>query len=93
MAKISQLLLQSSPFCDVVGDPGYAFKKDKFRIFIILGSKALSNIQKQTSKGVLRKRCSGNIQQIYRRKPMPKCDLSKVAATLLKSYFGMCILQ
>ena len=37
------------------------------------------NIQKQPSRGVLRKRCSENMQQIYRRTPMPKCDFNKVA--------------
>ena len=35
--------------------------------------------QKQPSRGVLRKRCSENMQQIYRRTPMPKCDLNEVA--------------
>ena len=35
--------------------------------------------QKQPSRGVLRKMCSENMQQIYRRTPMPKCDFSKVA--------------
>ena len=29
--------------------------------------------------GVLKKRCSENMQQIYRRTPMLKCDFSKVA--------------
>ena len=38
--------------------------------------------QKQPSRGVLRKRCSENIQQIYRRMPMPKCNLNKVALQL-----------
>ena len=38
----------------------------------------LTNFQKQPSRGVPRKRCSGNIQQIYRRTPMPKCDFNKV---------------
>ena len=28
--------------------------------------------------GVLRKRCSENMQQIYRRTPMPKYDFNKV---------------
>ena len=28
---------------------------------------------------VLIKRCSENIQQIYKRTPMPKCDFNKVA--------------
>ena len=35
--------------------------------------------QKQPHRGVLRKRCSENTQQIYRRTPMPKCDFNKVA--------------
>ena len=34
--------------------------------------------QKQPFRGVLRKRCSKNIQQIYRRIPMPKCDFNKI---------------
>ena len=34
---------------------------------------AIITIQKQPSRGVLRKRCSENTQQIYRRTPMPKC--------------------
>ena len=38
-----------------------------------------SLIQKQRSRGVLRKRCSENIQQLYGRTPMPKCDFNKVS--------------
>ena len=34
--------------------------------------------QKQSPRGVPRKRCSENMQQIYRRTPMPKCDFNKV---------------
>ena len=37
------------------------------------------HIQKQPSGGVLRKRCSKNMQQVYRRAPMPKCDFNKAA--------------
>ena len=36
-------------------------------------------IQKQPSIGVLIKRCSENMQQIYLKTPMPKCDFTKVA--------------
>ena len=36
-------------------------------------------LQKQLSRSVLRKRCSENMYQIYRRTPMPKCDFNKVA--------------
>ena len=35
--------------------------------------------QKQPSGGALRKRCSENMQQIYRKTPMPKCDFNKFA--------------
>ena len=35
--------------------------------------------EKQPSTGVLRKRCSENMQQIYRRTPMSKCEFNKVA--------------
>ena len=34
--------------------------------------------------GVLRKRCAENMQQIYRRTPMPKCDFYKVAEITLR---------
>ena len=34
------------------------------------------------TRGVLRKRCSENMQQIYRRTPTLKCDFNKVAKKL-----------
>ena len=37
--------------------------------------------QKQPSRGVLRKRCSENLQQVYRRIPMSKYNFNKVAKT------------
>ena len=40
--------------------------------------------QKQPSRGVLRKRCSGNLQQIYWRTPMSKCDFNKVASNFIE---------
>ena len=36
-------------------------------------------VQKQPSRDILRKRYSENMQQIYLRIPMPKCDFNKVA--------------
>ena len=43
-------------------------------------------IWQQPSRGVLRKRCSENMQQIYRRRtPMSKCEFNKL-------YFGMGLL-
>ena len=40
-------------------------------------------VQKQPSSGVLRKRCSEDMTQIYKRMPMPKCDFNKVAKQLV----------
>ena len=37
------------------------------------------NDQKQPSRGISKKRCSENMQQTYRRTPIPKCDFNKVA--------------
>ena len=34
-----------------------------------------ASLQKQPPRGVLKKRCSENMQHIYRRTLMPKCDL------------------
>ena len=41
-------------------------------------------IRKQPPRGVPRKRCSENMQQIYRRTPMPKCDFNKVASNFIE---------
>ena len=41
--------------------------------------------QKQPSRGVLRKRCPENMQQIYRT-PMPKCNFNKVALQLYQNH-------
>ena len=39
-------------------------------------------LQKQPLRGVSEKRCSENIQQIYRRTPILKCNFNKVAKQL-----------
>ena len=39
-------------------------------------------LQKQPSNGIIRKRCSEDMQQIYRITPIPKCDFNKVAKQL-----------
>ena len=43
---------------------------------------SVKTIQKQPPRGVSRKRRSENMQQIYMRTPMPKCDYNKVALQL-----------
>ena len=50
-----------------------------FRNMIFIFEIIFEPVQKQAHRGVPRKRCSENMQQIYRRTPMPKCDSTKVA--------------
>ena len=47
-------------------------------------------MQKQPFRGVLRERCSENMQQIYKWTSIPKSDL---IAILFKSHFGMGVLH
>ena len=47
---------------------------------------------KQPSRSVLRKRCSKNMQQIYRRTPMAKSDFNKVENQLYCNHFGIGVL-
>ena len=42
----------------------------------------LKSMQKQPPRGVLSNRCSENMQQIYRRLTVSKCDYNKVAKQL-----------
>ena len=44
----------------------------------------LGTTQKQPSRGVLRKRCSENVKQIYKRTPMTNCDFNTVALQYFK---------
>ena len=46
----------------------------------------LGKKQKQPSRGVLRRSCSENLQQTYRRTPKPKSDFNKVAKQLYWSH-------
>ena len=51
----------------------YNFVFAKRRTSTATGLVVLENLRKKSSRGVLKKRCSENKQQIYRRTPMPKC--------------------
>ena len=50
-----------------------------------------TNLQKQPPRSVLRKRCSENMQQIYRRALIPKCDFYTWKVSIrpfqLRNYF------
>ena len=48
-------------------------------------------IRKQPPIDVPRKRCSENMQQIYRRTPMPKCNFNKVALQLYLNRTSACV--
>ena len=66
-------------------------------MMLVIVDENVFKVKKQPLKVVLTKRCSENMQQIYRRTPMPKCDFNKVAVAkqfyiLLKSLFGMGVL-
>ena len=53
---------------------------------IVNGKNVKLYFQKQPFKGDLRKKCSENMQQIYRRTPMPKCDFIKVTLQLYRNH-------
>ena len=71
--------------------------KDKDRIItickIILSCNAMltAHLQKQPSRGAFWKRCPENMQQIYKRTPMPKCDFNKVALQLYWNQTSACV--
>ena len=43
---------------------------------------SINDIQSQPPRGVLNKSSSENMQQIYRRTPMPKCEFNKITKQL-----------
>ena len=50
-----------------------------WQVLLRYGCWKLIKIQKQPFRVVSKKRCSENMQHIYRRTPKPKCDFNKVA--------------
>ena len=60
----------------------YTKKHNMVYLILVLSSKKNFSVvlkrwfQKQPTEGVLNKSCSENMQQIYRRKPIPKCYFS-----------------
>ena len=49
---------------------------------VTIGGKMRIPKTKQLSRGVFRKRCFENMQQIFKKTPMPKCDFNKVTKQL-----------
>ena len=62
-------------------ETGMCFLLEKLMCMFSLSHLEIKNelTQKQPFRGVLRKRLSENMQHIYRRTLMPKCDFNKVA--------------
>ena len=56
----------------------FSFGFNCFDCLIVI-TRYLIFLQNQQSRSVLRKSCSENMQQIYKRTRMPKCDVNKVA--------------
>ena len=56
-------------------------RKDTLTFYFVIIKALLSSsrVQEQPSRDVFNKRCSENMQQIYRKTPMPKCGFNKVA--------------
>ena len=50
-----------------------------YQVFEYLMVLKIPEFQNQSLRGVSRKRCSENMQQIYMRTPVPKCNFNKVA--------------
>ena len=69
----TQLVLLNTSTNHKVGSPRSLHFKFCQMIYLF------NTFQKHPPRGVPRKRCSENMQQICRRKPMPKCDFNKVA--------------
>ena len=85
VAKLSILDVQ---FVSVLSTPFHDFPKKIIRcitsyVVIFLNKDTnITQFKKQPSRGVLRKRYSENMKQIYRRTPIPRCDFNKVALHL-----------
>ena len=81
---------------------------DALHEYVFLQMNMVCSVQKQLSRGVIIKRCSESIQQIYRGKLIPRCVFNKVVKicskfteepacqsaifTLLKSHFRVSVL-
>ena len=60
----------------------YRTKQDRIYVCAELYQLKERKSQKQPSRGVLKKSCSENMQQIYRRTPIRKFDFNKGALQL-----------
>ena len=55
------------------------FVSSAFPVAASAPAQVIVTYEKQSLRGVPKERCSENMQQIYSRTPIPKCDFNKVA--------------
>ena len=60
------------------------FPTDIFIADKLFDLSAFHYIFRDSRPAVLKKRCSENMQQIYRRMPLPKCDLKKLLSNFIE---------
>ena len=80
--SLIQVLLAAELKSPKILIPRLLQNKSNVNVESIRKSKQLHYLQKQPSRGVLRKRYSENMQEIYRKTPMPKGDLLKFQSHL-----------
>ena len=81
--KVAGALAQvfSYKFCEIAKNTFFT-KHLRWRLLDVRKLLLAYICQKQPPRGVPRERCSENVQQIYRKTPMPKGDFNKVALQL-----------
>ena len=72
-----------SPFTVVISL--LVYQKNIFETFVFFFSSSIY-LQKQLSRCVHKKRCSENMQKVFRRTPMPNFNFNKVAKQLYWNY-------
>ena len=65
----------------------------KFQVDLFTFTKESLTTTSETSRGALKKRCSENIQQTYRRTPKAKCDFNKVELTPQHEFYPVNLLH
>ena len=68
-------------------------KKMSKKFSYLLENLQICNVQKQPFRDVLGKRCSENMQQIYKRTPMPKCQSNFIEIALRHEYSSVNLLH
>ena len=85
VTKLSIIEIEKKKFIDRPPKLRCAIQTPKFKTTVNIQEDTViceSYLQKQPFRCVLKRRCSENMQEIYRRTPMPKCNFNEVALQL-----------